>query len=146
MLGARSRGTEELARALAQRGFEAPAARQALSRLQAEGWLQDLAAARSRVRARGVRFGRRRIARELEAAGFAAETVGRALEELDGGQEQEALARAFRKFWRAASNVSPEQRRRRVWRSLLARGFAPDAISAMMRGSDGIDGDSGEVP
>ncbi len=142
----RSRGNEELRRDLERRGFTSSSTRGALARLEAEGWLDDRAAARSLVRARGARYGRRRIARELSARGFSEETADRALEELEDGLENGTLARAFARFWKAAAGLPPRERQQRVRRSLLQRGFAPDAISAMIRDSHEIDGSSGEIP
>jgi SOS response regulatory protein OraA/RecX len=131
LLAIRSRGREELRRDLAGRGFSAEAASRAVERLVEQGWLREEEAARALVRARGGRYGRRRIARELDA-----------------GVESAALARAYRRLWKSAVKLPPPERRRRVRRALVARGFAPEAISAMIRGSHGrdVEGDSGEVP
>ena len=86
----------ELARALEQRGFEAGAVREAIGRLEREGWLDDLAAARSAARARAGRYGRARIERELSARGFSSETIEAALAEIDPEGEERALSRAVR--------------------------------------------------
>jgi regulatory protein len=148
LLAIRSRGREELRRDLAGRGFSAEAASRAVERLVEQGWLREEEAARALVRARGGRYGRRRIARELEARGFGEEETSRAIGELDAGVESAALARAYRRLWKSAVKLPPPERRRRVRRALVARGFAPEAISAMIRGSHGrdVEGDSGEVP
>ena len=148
LLSIRSRGREELRRELVRRGFSAGAASRALERLVAEGWLREDEAASALVRSRRGRYGRRRIARELEVRGFGEDTAGRALEELSGGREEAALARAFERLWKSSSRLSPSERRARVRRALVARGFAPEAISAMIRGSHGhdVEGDPGEVP
>ena len=130
---------------LERRGFTAAAARSAVGRLEAERWLDDLAAARAVVRARGQKYGRARIARELSARGFSDEVAGSALG--DGAErEAEALARAFRRLWRSAAGLPLPRRRQRVRAALSRRGFAPDAISAMIRGSHEVDGGSGEIP
>jgi regulatory protein len=145
LLGVRSRGREELRRELERRGFSAASAERALDRLEAEGWLQDLAAARSLARARGARYGRLRIARELVARGFAKETVERPLAE-ETGREGEALASAFRRLWKSSAGLPAPRRRQRVRAALLRRGFPPEAISAMIRSSHEVDGSSGEIP
>jgi len=147
LLSIRSRGREELRRELARRGFGGEAVERAVVRLVEQGWLREEDAARALVRARRGRYGRRRIARELEARGFGGEEASRALEELGGGEEDAALTRAYRRLWKAAGKLPPPERRSRVRRALLARGFAPEAISAMIRGSHGrdVEGDSGEV-
>ena len=146
LLAVRSRGREELRRDLERRGFASAAAREAVRRLESEGWLQDLAAAQALVRARAGRYGRARVARELAARGFEPDTAARALAELPDAREREALAKAFRRLWKSAAGRPLTLRRERVRRALLARGFAPDAISAMIRGSHEVDAGSGEIP
>jgi regulatory protein len=139
LLTVRARGAEDLARTLERRGFERPAVRAAIERLLSEGWLDDLAAARSVVRARAGRYGRARIARELSVLGFSKETANAALGDEAGGAEQEALARAFQVLWRRTEGLEPAARRRRIGAALARKGFASDAISAMMKGSHGED-------
>jgi regulatory protein len=140
LLAIRPRGRAELARDLERRGFRAPAVAAAVEKLQAAGWLEDLSAARSLVRTRADRYGRGRIGRELAARGFDSETAARALEEIDAAREAQSLERAFARAWKRAEALPLPERRVRVRRSLLARGFAAEAISAMIRGSDEIDG------
>jgi regulatory protein len=132
LLTVRARGRAELARALEERGFESVAVREALGRLEREGLLDDLAAARSAVRARAGRYGRARIGRELAARGFSAETVGTALAELDPEGEEKTLARLFARLWRGSAGLPADKRRRRVWSALSRRGFSAAAISAKM--------------
>jgi SOS response regulatory protein OraA/RecX len=138
LLTARSRGREELRRALRERGFDRATAAEALDRLEAQGWLDDLSAAKALVRARAGRYGRSRIARELSARGFSEETVERAVAEA-GKQEEAALAAAFRKIRDASSGLAAQKRRRRIWSALTRRGFEPGAISAMMKGCESDD-------
>lgn len=139
LLTARSRGREELARALAQRGFTRAAAREALDRLERESWLDDLAAARCLVRARSRRYGRARIERELSARGFSQETIARALGQADGREEDESLERAFRTLWASRAALPADKRRRQVWGALARRGFAAGKISEIMKGFDEVD-------
>jgi SOS response regulatory protein OraA/RecX len=134
LLTVRARGAEDLSRTLERRGFDRAAVQSAIARLVREGWLDDLSAARSLVRARGSRYGKARIARELSALGFPKEVAAAALGE-SGEVEEKALARAFGTLWRRAAVHEPSARRRRVRAALARRGFAPGAISAMMKGS-----------
>jgi SOS response regulatory protein OraA/RecX len=122
-------------RALIEKGFAAAAARRAAERLAAEGWLDDLSAARSLVRVRASRYGRDRIARELSARGFSAEAVREALEAELPEREGEALLRAFSRLWKEHAGRPASERARRVRQALLRRGFAPGEVSAMIRGS-----------
>ena len=136
LLTVRARGAADLSRTLERRGFARTAAENAVGRLVEEGWLDDLAAARSVVRSRGARYGRARIAQELSALGFSKETAAQALSG-SGEAEDTALARAFKSAWKksAGLGLAPLVRRRRVRASLVRRGFAPAAISAMMKTS-----------
>jgi regulatory protein len=137
----RARGREELVRSLNQRGFAAATAREAVERLEKEGWLDDLAAARSVVRSRQDRYGRARIERELAGRGFSEETAARAISEIGPEGEERALSRLFAKLRRSTAGVSPEVRRRRVWSALTRRGFPAAAISAKMKNWLGSSGD-----
>jgi len=125
----------ELGRALGERGFETGAIEEALGRLAGEGLLDDLAAARSAVRTRGVRHGRARIERELRARGFAKETIAKAFA-AEGADEREdaALKKAFERLWNARADLAPAVRRRRVFDALTRRGFPAERISEIIRG------------
>jgi SOS response regulatory protein OraA/RecX len=133
-LTVRARGSADLSRTLERRGFEKTAAEAAVATLVREGWLDDLAAARSLVRARGSRYGRARIAHELSALGFSKDTAAQALSG-SGGAEETALAKALKAAWKKSAGLPSLVRRRRVRASLVRRGFAAAAISAMMKRS-----------
>ena len=136
----RPRGREELTRALVDRGFSIEAAGEAVGRLLQEGWLDDLAAARSAVRTRGARYGRARVGRELKARGFSGETVAAAFLAEEGDErEAEALQRAFARLWQARAHLAPPLRRRRVFDALTRRGFPTEKISEMIRGVYEVD-------
>ncbi len=134
LLAARPRGRSELARALADRGFSRPAAENALDRLERDGALDDLEAARSVVRLRGGRYGRARIERELKARRFSRETIGAAFDAEDiARREEESLRRAFERLWKARTHMAPALRRRRVFDALTRRGFPAEKISEIIR-------------
>lgn len=128
----RSRGREELGRALADRGFERAAIDQALCDLEEKGWLDDLAAARSAVRTRGARYGRIRIERELFARGFSREVIEEALGARDPETEEKALSSALEKAWRSSGGLPLPARRRRVIDALARRGFSARRVSEMI--------------
>jgi regulatory protein len=122
------------------RGFTPDAAADALARLDRQGLLDDLAAARSAVRLRGVRYGRARVERELKARGFTRETMAAAFEAEGGAdRERESLERLFRKLWKTRADLAPALRRRRVFESLVRRGFPAERISEIIRGWYEID-------
>ncbi len=139
LLAIRPRGHRELARALEERGFEKRVIGPALERAEREGWLDDLDAASSLAQSQSGRYGRSRIARELSARGFSTETVAAAVAELPAEREEDALSRAFARVSRSLAGLEAEKRRRRVWSALVRRGFRPEAISAIMKGSNEID-------
>jgi regulatory protein len=130
----RPRGRGELSRSLTQRGFDGEAVAAALDGLEREGLLDDLSAARSAVRARGARYGRARVERELKARGFSRETILAALGAERGAErEDEALRRAFERLWASRANLAPPLRRRRVYDALTRRGFPAEKISEIIR-------------
>jgi regulatory protein len=135
----RSRGRAELSRDLERRGFSKEASLEALQKLDNQGLLDDLAAARSLVRARSGRYGRVRVERELSARGFSEDTIAAALSEADASVEEKSLELAFRKLWASSAGMTRERRRRRVWSGLTRRGFAAARVSEIMKGSDDDD-------
>ena len=135
LLGIRARGSKDLARTLERRGYERVAVEEALERLVAEGWLDDLAAARSIVKSRVGRYGKARIARELSVLGFSKEVSAAVLVDAAGAAEAKALSAAFQRLWRRSEGLDPAARRRRVAGALSRKGFAAESISAMMQGS-----------
>jgi regulatory protein len=136
----RPRGTWEIEQGLLDRGFSPGAVAGALERLERQGLLDDLGAARSAVRLRGARYGRVRVERELKARGLSKETIAAAFE-AEGGAEREgeSLRRTFEKLWKARANLEPSLRRRRVFDALTRRGFPAAAISEIIRGWYEID-------
>jgi regulatory protein len=140
LLTIHARGRQDLARGLERRGFRPGAIREALDRLDREGWLDELGAARSLVRAKGDRYGRARLQRELASRGFAEATIVAALSERTAEEEERNLAGAFARLWKASAGLERQRRRGRVSRALARRGFSGDAISAMMKACDeGLD-------
>ncbi|MEP6471346.1 MAG: RecX family transcriptional regulator [Acidobacteriota bacterium] len=117
---------------MADRGFEKEAVARALVRLEAEGLLDDLGAARSAVRIRGDRYGSRRLERELRARGFSRETVERALSEREPEAEETALYRALERVWKRSARLSGLVRRKRALDSLVRRGFPAAKVSEMI--------------
>jgi regulatory protein len=137
LLTIRARGRAELIRSLEEKGFNPLAAREAAAGLARDGWLDDLAAARSAVRASSGRYGRARIGRELRARGFSGETIEAALSEFEAAEEERTLSRLFARVQRANAGLPLEKRRRRIWDALIRRGFEASAISAKMKGWSG---------
>jgi regulatory protein len=114
--------------------------RDALARLASQGFLDDVSAARSAVRARGGKYGRSRVERELKARGFDRETIDEAFG-AEGGteREEEALRKAFERLWSERTDLAPRLRRRRIFDALTRRGFSADRISDIIRKGHEID-------
>jgi regulatory protein len=108
---------------------------QALERLQARGLLSDRRMAEALVRARATRYGRLRIAQELDRRGVDRQTIAATLPPAD---DEDALAMALwqRKFGRAPASM---QERARQIRFLAARGFSAATIGRVL--STTIDAD-----
>jgi len=98
--------------------------------LQAEGYLDETRFIESRVHAREQRFGSLRIKRELAQHGLALSAEGQAA--LRATELERAQALWARKFQGVAAD-DPAARARQS-RFLMARGFAPDVISRLLRG------------
>jgi SOS response regulatory protein OraA/RecX len=92
------------------------------------------------VRARGSRYGRARVERELRARGFEREAIDDAFA-AEGGteREDEALRKAFERLWRERGDLAPRLRRRRVFDALTRRGFSAERISDIIRKGHEID-------
>jgi SOS response regulatory protein OraA/RecX len=114
--------------------------REAAARLASQGFLDDVAAARSTVRTRGVRYGRARVERELKARGFGRDAIAEAFEAEGGAErEDEALRKAFQRLWSERTDLAPRLRRRKVFDALTRRGFSADRISDIIRKGHEID-------
>jgi regulatory protein len=130
-LARRDHSEAELRRALAQAGFEEGQVGATLDRLRRERALDDarFAAAFARSRLAVAALGGRRIRADLHARGVPRETTERALHSaLADVPEAEALDSAIRRLLPRGAQASPEKRIRRLWASLLRRGFAPDQV------------------
>ncbi len=126
LLGHRQRSTAELRRRLLDKGHTEDAVAAALTRLIADGLLDDDAFARAFVhdkRAAGG-WGRARLERELARLGVEAATVEAAVAG-EGETESDELARALGVLNRRPSPAPPyEGDKRRALAALQRRGFA----------------------
>ena len=126
-LGRRDHTEKELLLALGRKGFSEEAATSALKRAKREGLVNDerLAATLARVNARSGKRGPRRVVAALRSKGVSAQTAQAAAKEAFADSE-EALSSlvkfASRLFTRAKGGTAREKRVR-VIRSLLLRGF-----------------------
>ena len=118
---------------MAGRGFSGTAMRRALRTLQRLGYVDDKAVALRVAEARLARrpMAREALAAELEARGFSAGAVARAVEHAYGGLSDEDVAQRFLKSLpRRFSDASREARRRAGL--LQGRGFSADVSESVL--------------
>lgn len=130
LLARREHSAVELARKLAQRGFEPTAIAASLERLRGGGELSDVRFAHALARHRaGQGYGELRIRAELAQHGLRDDIADGALFELDVDWGRLALAQARRHFPAVPRDPAGTAR---VLRHLAQRGFpAPIARSAL---------------
>jgi regulatory protein len=108
---------------------------QALDRLQHRGLLCDRRMAEALVRVRSSRYGRQRIAQELDRRGVDRDTIAAVLPPPED-ENAAALDLWRRKFGQAPASL---QERARQSRFLAARGFSSAVIRRVLAGSDDVD-------
>ena len=130
LLAARRRTAAELARALEKAGFPAVERKTALARMKELGYIDDREVARARARSRIEQGDSPRLAaRRLEAQGIAQHEAAQAAQEAAGGAgEDELAARALRRKLRGRAPRG-ESEKRRLLRSLIAKGHRPQAAA-----------------
>jgi regulatory protein len=125
-LAVRPRTRAELAAALRKGGIPDEVAAAVLDRYGEVGMIDDAAFARAWVSSRhhGRGLARRALATELRQRGVATETVGEALEELDGDTEAATARDLVERKLRAATGT-PEAIFRRLTGMLARKGYPP---------------------
>jgi len=145
----RRRTRRELERRLADRGFEPPAVRAALDRLERVGLVDDLEYARAFLRERLGRraVGARVVRNQLLTRGVPAALVDQALAETataaaDGlpRSEAERARRALAQIARRYAGLEPRLRRQRLAAALARRGFDYDTVAEVLAEADRADG------
>ncbi|HVR43095.1 MAG TPA: RecX family transcriptional regulator [Thermoanaerobaculia bacterium] len=148
LLGYRFRGSEELRRKLAERGFEREIVAGVLGRLAEEGWIDDARFARSLAEAKGRKgIGPKRIALELRGLGVdgavAREALRDAEEEGGGPPLAEIVAKRIRILGRRNGPgwVRTPEGRKKLLAYLLQQGYeyasAAEAVDAALEKDHG---------
>ena len=141
LLARRPHFQSELRRKLAARGFAAPEIAETLARLMQQGYVDDLAAARSFIEARkGRSEARFRLAGELAARGVAPEVIDAALRDMPA--DELPAARAVAAEWQARGGGP----RAALARRLARKGFPAHVIVAVLeeRQDDAAETDAAE--
>jgi len=104
-----------------------------LDELVARGWLSDFRAVEQVVRLRRNRFGMQRIAYELRQKGIDEDLINDALPQM-----RESELEAARSIWQKKFGIAPEDAKdkARQIRFMQSRGFMPDVIFKVLRGTD----------
>jgi regulatory protein len=118
------------------RGYPAETVDAALARLAAERLLDDARVASAHVRtALHLKSrGRHRVMRELTARGLSRQTIDEAIGQVAPADERAAIVKVLkRKRYPAAPSLAERQK---MFQQLLRRGFAADAIRAVLGRGD----------
>ena len=135
MLARRELSEAQLRTRLARRRFEADDINEAVARLRRERALDDrrvaLACARTETRLR--QRGRVRVVRQIEAMGIARDVARAAVAEVFADlDEASLLEQALEKRLRHGVSLGDDAAVRRIHRHLIAQGFEPSRVSALI--------------
>lgn len=115
---------------LRRKGVEGKEAAAVLERLRAESYVDDARYARAfaRDKAHLAGWGSRKIAYALASKGIPAETVKEALSEVEDGESTRRMEEVIRGKWRSVKAATPQERRVKVLRFALSRGYDYAAV------------------
>jgi regulatory protein len=136
MLGRRELSEAQVRERLARRGHEPDSVDAAVARLLEERAIDDVRVAEAIVRTQSSTRGRGRlrVLREVERAGIAAALARRAVDEVFGGLDPDALLEAsLAKRLAKGEPVADEAEFRRLYRYLMGQGFEADRIIAALK-------------
>ena len=104
-----------------------------LDELAARGWLSDSRVVEQLVRMRRNRFGMHRIAYELRQKGIGEDLINDALPQM-----RDTELEAARSIWQKKFGIAPESAKEKAkqLRFMQSRGFMPDVIFKVLRGTD----------
>jgi regulatory protein len=131
MLARRELSEAQVRQRLSRRGHPASSIDAAIARLRDERAIDDAraAAAIARAEASGKRRGKLRVRRRIESAGISAETARRAVEEVFGDIDEDAMLEgALLKRLRGRRRVEDDREFQRLYRYLTAQGFEPERV------------------
>jgi regulatory protein len=142
LLATRSHFRAELARKLAQRGFDEADVRAALDELAGQGYLDDARTAAELVAERRERqgWGRTRLRAELVRRGAPTAAIAAALAGIGGDEDLELARLAAARWSRRGAVQSGPQRAAALGRHLARKGFSQRAILAVLEQAGHADG------
>jgi regulatory protein len=136
MLARRELSEAQLRQRLARRQHDEVAIDAAVARLKADRSLDDerVAGAIARSETGLKKRGRYRVTRQIEAAGIAPSIARRVVEEAFAAIDADGLlTEALGRRLRGKTRIEDEKEFRRLYRYLVAQGFEPDRVLALLR-------------
>ena len=136
MLVRRELSEAQLRQRLLRRQHDPDAIEAALTRLKSERNLDDerVAGAIARSETNLKKRGRYRVTRQIEAAGIASSIAKRIVDETFAAIDGDALiAQALARRLRGRSRIEDDREFQRLYRYLVAQGFEPDRVMALLR-------------
>ena len=136
MLARRELSEAQLRQRLLRRQHEADAIEAALTRLKSERNLDDerVAGAIARSETNLKKRGRFRVTRQIEAAGIASSIAKRVVDETFAAIDGDALlSQALARRLRGRTQIEDDRELQRLYRYLVAQGFEPDRVMALLR-------------
>jgi regulatory protein len=136
MLARRELSEAQLRQRLLRRQHDPDAIDSALARLKSERSLDDerVAGAIARSETNLKKRGRYRVTRQIEAAGIASSIAKRIVDETFAAIDGDALiAQALARRLRGRSRIEDDREFQRLYRYLVAQGFEPDRVMALLR-------------
>jgi len=136
MLVRRELSEAQLRQRLLRRQHDPDAIEAALTRLKSERNLDDerVAGAIARSETNLKKRGRFRVTRQIEAAGIAPSIAKRVVDEtfaaIDG---DDLLVQALGRRLRGRTSIADDREFQRLYRYLVAQGFEPDRVLALLR-------------
>jgi regulatory protein len=140
MLARRELSEAQLRQRLTRREHDPESIEAALTRLKAERSLDDerVAGVIARSEAGLKKRGRYRVTRQIEAAGIAPAIARRVVDETFATIDADALmSEALARRLRGKTRVEDAKEFSRLYRYLIAQGFEPDRVMALLRTKSG---------
>jgi regulatory protein len=140
MLARRELSESQLRQRLTRRDHDPESIEAALTRLKAERSLDDerVAAVMARSETSLKKRGRYRVTRQIEAAGIASAIARRVVDETFATIDADALmSEALARRLRGKTRIQDEKEFNRLYRYLVAQGFEPDRVLALLRTKSG---------
>jgi regulatory protein len=135
LLAASPKSGQELKKKLAGKGYADGIIDEALSRLRAQGTLDDTLYARDLMTrlTQGKAAGRHKVAFELKRHGVSQKIRNELLESLSDTDESERALEQARLKWSGWSRLDPQKRKKRLYDYLVRKGYDFQIVQEILR-------------